>query len=240
MRPLTGEEKEKIVEDVEKGKPADQIRREYGISEEGLLKILDDYGIAKITKRKKKVRKGIIWLHNNQTAIRLGRWLADHSDGEFTLDDLIMAIEYDPDDRHDRIKVYNVIAYWREKAKDVWDYLVEAGKIPDGKFAERWKNFLDYYNENYSAFYLLYDSSPKAYFQPDFSEKESLDQIRIRKHAKALKTVLEEMGIFDEELLVTGGSIREAMQATKEFTKKYITDSTYKELEGGQDTKFEK
>jgi hypothetical protein len=176
-----------------------------------------------------------IRLHNihNYVAIQLGNWLAPRPQAEFNLDTAIRAVGYDPENRHHRMKVYNVIAYWRKKAREVWDYAIENGKIKARAFAQTWGAFLNYYNKNFKAFYLLYDPKDKVYYQPNFSAKERLDQKRMERQAKGLKTVLAEMVDFDESLIVTGRPIREALQEADKFTRKYITDHTYGELEAG-------
>lgn len=180
-----------------------------------------------------KDKVGRIRLHNihNYTAIQMGHWLSRRSHSQFTLDNIIMGIEYDPENRHHRTKVYNVIAYWRRKSKDVWEWLIESGKIQPQKFAEMWGVFLNSYNRNYRAFYLLYDREEKAYFQPRFTEKEIADQKRVYRHAKSLQTILNEMGIFGETLLATGRPVKEALREADKYTRKYITDHTYEKEE---------
>jgi len=173
-----------------------------------------------------------IRLHNpnNFVATHLGNWLETRPFAEFTLNDAISAIGYDPEDRRHRTKVYNVINYWRKKAKEVWDFNIYYGIMKQGHFAENWGNFLQNYNSNYRAFYLLFDSKEGVYYQPDFTAKERLDQKRAERKVKALRYVLSEMAGFDESLIVTGRPIREALEEADKFTRKYITDHTY-ELE---------
>jgi hypothetical protein len=183
-------------------------------------------GIARRTKIPNKVRLPT----NNYTAIVLGRWLAPRPQAEFTLSTAVRAIGYDPENRRHRAKVYNVINYWRRKAKEVWDFAIIEGRIRPGSFAETWGDFLHYFNRNFRAFYILFDRKEGVYYQPNFSAKERLDQKRLERHGKALKTVLSEMVGFDETLIVTGRPIREALVEAERYTRKYITDHTY-ELE---------
>jgi hypothetical protein len=161
---------------------------------------------------------------HNQTAIRLGKWLDPDPHMGFCLDDAVIAVGYDPEDRRHRTMVYNVINYWRKKAKIVWDEMIRAGELKPAKFSENWERFTYKFNRDYRSFYLLYDRDSGAYYQPNFSHKERLDQKRAEKHAISLKTVLTEMIGYDERLLRTGLPIREALEEADQFTRKYITD----------------
>jgi superfamily II DNA or RNA helicase len=169
-----------------------------------------------------------IKLHNihNPTAILLGNWLDPDPLKEFTLDEAIASIDYDLENRHHRTMVYNVINYWRKKAKIVWDEMIYAGELKPATFSENWRRFTFKFNRDYKGFYLLYDKKYGAYYQPNFSHKERLDQKRAVRHVKALQTVLKEMAGYNERLIVTGQPVREALEEADKFTRKYITDHT--------------
>jgi len=169
-----------------------------------------------------------IKLHNihNETAILLGNWLDPNPLAEFTLDEAILSIGYDPENRRDRTRVYNVINYWRRKAKEVWDNMIYAGELKPSTFSENWRRFIGKFNRDYKAFYILYDKKYGAYYQPNFKFKEILDQRRLERHVLSIQTVLKEMAGYDERLLVTGRPIKEALEEVDRITRKYITDHT--------------
>jgi hypothetical protein len=132
--------------------------------------------------------------------------IPDHPFGiePFTFEELATGMGYDPERVRERNEVYyKVIEYWRKKASQFFDYLLEEGSIT-GSSEERWNKFLWYYNSYWNAYVFYYDSETKSYCQPGFFEKEIIDQRRVIKQADGFITVLKDMSRYGERLLYTG------------------------------------
>lgn len=140
----------------------------------------------------------------------------------FTFDDLARGIGYDPERVRDHNEVYfKVIEYWRRRAGEFWDYLMEGGMIT-GTVEERWNNFLWQYNSYWNAYVFFYDTEKKVYCQPGFFEKEIIDQRRVIKQADSFITVLKEMCVYGERLLYTGQDLPKLEETMQNLKRKCL------------------
>jgi len=143
------------------------------------------------------------------------------------MDDICNGIGYDPMNVRERRKVYNILVYWRKRAILFWEVLDGDGKLK-GDFKQMWDSFINHYNAQYDAYYFLYDWRAQTYFQPTYMEKERMSQKRVTKQLFGIRTVLEEMATYGENLLATGRKPVDALKEAERFGMKYITDGRYK------------
>lgn len=171
---------------------------------------------------------------NNPVAIKMIKWLDNRRNkngmvkDEFTLQTLMDSLKFHYKNVDERNAVRQTIYYMREMVIDGWKQWTPNKK---DSMVKQWREYLKYCN-NHGVYYLACESNGREkgkYFQPNYHKKERLDQWRVIRPAKAVTTILEELDLLKERLLRTDEVPSKALVGFRHDTKKYLTNSTFKE-----------
>lgn len=119
---------------------------------------------------------------------------------------LTQELGFNPEYRIHYVRVYqDVICYWRKKFIEFYHKQKQANLLKDIDRYSAWDLLLYNYNQN-DAYVFLYDRKAKCYIQPDFKELENIDKNRLEKQWKGICSVIEEMQLFQADLVLSDGS----------------------------------
>jgi hypothetical protein len=173
-------------------------------------------------------RRSPIHLTPNLLRFKASEWCKKNKNIAFDVPYFAKQLGLNPDSRSDYIKAYNIILYWRNKFIKFYYKNKKAGLLDNLNANTAWDLLLYNYNQN-DAYVFLFNRSMGYFIQPDFSELEKLDKERLEKQWQGIKTVIDEMCIYDATLLVGGTQkhINELISAGKQVDMLLDGESKY-------------
>jgi len=166
---------------------------------------------------------------------RASSWFRRNKSSPFTVPFLTEQLGLNREKSKDVNLVYrDVICYWRKKAIKSFIDIKKQGGFPKGKTRnEIWDIFLRNLNQN-DIYVFLFDHDCGYYVQPNFSELENLDRTRLIKQWKGIKTVLDEMDIYDARVLLDSKpkKVEELRDTGEKFDKALLQGKKEVDLNG--------
>ena len=158
----------------------------------------------------KRRKRTPIKIKPNDLRYRMSKWCKLHyKDGTlFDIPLLCKELKLNPDSRNDYNKVYSNILSWRNGFIEKYKEYKTAGQLIGLNKYEAWDTMLDNYNKNDAYIFLSkYDPDAKVhcFIQPSFHEIERMDMNRLEKQWRGIKTVVEEMHVYDAQLVLSDG-----------------------------------
>ena len=165
---------------------------------------------------------------------------------DFTIKDICEACNIPYENRTEVNKVYSTMLAWRNTSKDIFEDPKTTEMLDEYKTDEaKWNAFIKLLNAD--DIFLLYRDREKrgfVYFQPNWTEKEILDYLRMDKHYSGQITVLEEMTIYGEDFSVSSGLLvspedlkleMEGVRTRAKLKVGTLVDNKIKELESAEE-----
>lgn len=148
-------------------------------------------------------------------------WLRKNNGVYFTLQMICSELRL-PDGDVD--KLYQCVLYWRRKFKEYYEASDKVG-ILQGDSYQKWLIALTNFERHWDIQPFYYDRGMEQYYVPNLADKEEISRQRLVHWIKSGQTVVSEMAVFGEKMVLTGKKPDEIFGDLKMIEEKIMDGS---------------